>query len=111
MSPFVKRRKVGIRKVLGAFSVASILHLFSQEFIVLVLLAFVVAGPIAYYLMDQWLPKFCYRIEISWWMLALGASLSMVVALVTIGFQIIRLRWLNPGREFKIGVIKDSTDL
>jgi putative ABC transport system permease protein len=90
-----KAKEVGIRKVLGA-SVVSILHLFSQEFIALVLFAFVVAAPLSYYLMDQWLQSFAYRIEISWWILALGAAISMAIALLTIGFQTIKTAMANP---------------
>lgn len=90
-----KSKEVGIRKVLGA-SVTQIVELFSREFIVLVLLAFLIAAPLSYYFMNLWLQDFVYHIELSWWMFALGAILTVVIAIATIGYQSIKSALANP---------------
>jgi putative ABC transport system permease protein len=90
-----RTKEVGIRKVLGA-SVANILQLFSREFIMLVSIAFVIAAPLSYYFMDQWLNGFVYHIKLSWWMFALGAIFTIAIALVTISFQTVKAALSNP---------------
>jgi putative ABC transport system permease protein len=90
-----KTKEVGIRKALGA-SVGQIVGLFSKEFIILVLIAFVVAAPLAYYFMNQWLLDFTYRISLSWWMFSVGAILTIVITLLTVSYQSIRAALANP---------------
>jgi ABC-type antimicrobial peptide transport system permease subunit len=90
-----KSKEVGIRKVLGA-TVTQIVGLFSREFIVLVMVAFLIAAPLAYYFMNQWLQDFVYHIELSWWMFILGALATIVIAIVTIGYQSIKSALANP---------------
>ncbi len=90
-----KTKEIGIRKVLGA-SVASILQLFSKEFVLLVLLAFVIAAPLSYYFMNQWLTSFVYHIALSWWIFVLSALLTITIALFTISFQTIKAALSNP---------------
>jgi len=90
-----KTKEVGIRKVLGA-SIIQIVELFSREFIILIVLAFLIAAPLSYYFMNQWLQDFAYRIEISWWMFALGALLAVVIALFTVSYQSIKAALANP---------------
>ena len=88
-------KEVGIRKVLGA-SAAQIVYLFSKEFIVLVGLAFLIACPIAWYFMHQWLQDYPYRIEMSWWIFGLGGVCSILIALATASFQAVKAALANP---------------
>lgn len=90
-----KTKEVGIRKALGA-SVLQIVGLFNKEFIVLISVAFVIAAPLAFYFMNQWLMDFTYRISMSWWMFGLGASLTIVITLATISYQSVRAAMANP---------------
>lgn len=88
-------KEIGIRKVLGA-SVTSIVSLFSRSFLQLVMISFLFAVPISYWLMDNWLADFAYRIELSWWIFAGTGFLTAMMALITIGFQAIRAAIANP---------------
>jgi ABC-type antimicrobial peptide transport system permease subunit len=93
-------KEVGIRKVLGA-SIRSIIYLFSKEFIVLICIAFVIAATLAWYFMHQWLQDFAYRINLDWWLFALAAVLSLVIALITISFQAIKAALANPVKNLR----------
>jgi ABC-type antimicrobial peptide transport system permease subunit len=90
-----RTKEIGIRKVLGA-TVARIVVLLTGDFIKWVLLANVVAWPIAWYLMQHWLQDFAYRIEISWWMFALAGGSALVIALITVSMQAIKAAVANP---------------
>ncbi len=96
----VKTKEIGIRKVLGA-SVASIIRLLSKEFIVLVVAAFVIATPIAWYFMSKWLRDFAYRININWWIFLVTGVLAIVIALLTVGFQAIKAAIANPVKSLR----------
>ena len=91
----VKTKEIGIRKVLGA-SVASIIRLLSKEFIVLMVAAFVIATPVAWYFMSKWLRDFAYRININWWIFLVTGILAIIIALLTVGFQAIKAAVANP---------------
>lgn len=90
-----KTKEVGIRKVLGA-SVQQIVILFSKEFVLLVSIAFVIASPLVYMGMSQWLQDFANRIDLSWWMFALGGGFALVMALATVFFQSAKAAVANP---------------
>ena len=95
-----KTKEIGIRKVLGA-SVTSITTLLSKDFIKMVLIAVVIASPIAWWAMNKWLEEFVYRIHISWWMFAAAAVLTLLVALFTISFQAIKAARANPVKSLR----------
>ncbi|MCF0053614.1 ABC transporter permease [Dyadobacter sp. LJ53] len=93
-------KEIGVRKVLGA-SVASIVSLLSKDFVKLVFIAIVIASPIAWYVMNQWLQNFAYKIDIDWWVFAFAGLLSLTVALLTISFQSIKAGLMNPVKSLK----------
>ncbi len=93
-------KEVGIRKVLGA-SIANIIYLFSKEFIILIAIAFAIATPIAWYYMHQWLQAYAYRISISWWLIAVGGLVAIIIALTTISFQAIKAAMANPVKSLR----------
>jgi putative ABC transport system permease protein len=90
-----RTKEIGIRKVLGA-SVASVVALLSQEFVKLILLANLIAWPIAYFTMNKWLQDFAYRIDIGWWVFALAGGMALLIALVTVSTQAIKAALANP---------------
>ena len=90
-----RTKEIGIRKVLGAKS-SDIVVLIAKEFVRLVIVANIVAVPIIYYLMNSWLQKFAYRIEISYPVFIMAAFLTFLITIVTIGYQAIKASLTNP---------------
>ena len=90
-----RTKEVGIRKVMGA-SISQIVTLLSKDFMKLVIVSTLIAGPVAYYIMIGWLQGFEYHIGIEWWMFALAALGAIVIALVTLSFQAIKAAMMNP---------------
>ena len=88
-------KEMGIRKVLGA-SIASILQLFSKSFLQLIAVAFLIAAPISWWLMNDWLSGFAYRIELSWWIFMAAGFFVTLVALLTIGIQALKTALSDP---------------
>ncbi|MFB9862905.1 ABC transporter permease [Rufibacter immobilis] len=95
-----RTKEVGVRKVLGASS-ASIVGLFCKDFAQLVLIAFVIAGPISYYFMEQWLQDFTYRINIGYWVFLAACVLTLIIALTTVSVQALRAAFSNPVKALK----------
>jgi putative ABC transport system permease protein len=93
-------REISIRKVLGA-SGGNIVGMMSRDFLRLVLIATVVAFPIAWWMMHRWLQDFAYRVRMPWWVFVLAATTAMVVAVVTISFQAIRAAMANPVKTLR----------
>jgi putative ABC transport system permease protein len=90
-----RSKEIGIRKVLGA-SVTGITAMMSKDFLRLVALAFLIASPMAWWGMTQWLRDFSYRISIGWWVFALAGGSALVIALFTVSFQSVRSALANP---------------
>lgn len=95
-----RTKEIGVRKVLGA-SVKQIVQLVSKDFILLVLLAFVIAVPLAWFGMSKWLENFAYRIAISWWVFLLAGALMILIALLTLAFQTIKAAVANPVKSLR----------
>src|SRR5258705_13242749 len=78
-----RTKEIGIRKVLGA-SVSSIVIMLSKDFLQLVVLSIVIASPVAYYFLQQWLQNFAYRINISWWIFVMAGLSAILIAMITV---------------------------
>jgi len=95
-----RTKEIGIRKVLGA-AASRIMLLVSKEFIILIAIAFAVAVPIGYYFVDKWLQDFAYRIHIGWWIFVFSGVLIIAIALITVGFQAIKIAIANPVKSLR----------
>ena len=90
-----KTKEIGIRKVLGA-SVSNIVNMLSKEFLILVGIAMLIAFPLAYYWLDKMLQDYAYRINISWWIFVLAGAITIILTLLTVGWQAIKAATANP---------------
>lgn len=95
-----RTKEIGVRKVLGA-SVTGITGLLAKDFLKLVLIAIVIASPIAYWAMNQWLADFAYRIDIQWWMFAATAAIAVFIAFMTVSYQSVRAALANPVQSLR----------
>ncbi len=99
-STLQRTREIGIRKVLGA-TIPGIVNMLSKEFILLVFIAAVIAFPIAWFGMHNWLKDFAYRISIGWWVFAVAGILAFMIAITTVSFQAIRAALANPVKSLR----------
>ncbi|HEX3384889.1 MAG TPA: FtsX-like permease family protein, partial [Mucilaginibacter sp.] len=95
-----RMKEIGVRKVLGA-SVPQIVKELSKDFVRLVLVAAIIAFPIAWYAMNQWLRDFASRINISWWVFVSAGAVALVIAFATISFQAIKAALRNPVKSLR----------
>ncbi len=93
-------KEIGVRKVLGA-SVIGLTTLLSKDFLKLVLIAIVLAIPVSFYSLNQWLQKFEYRISISWWMLVMAGLATVVIAIATVSYQALKASLANPVKSLR----------
>lgn len=93
-------KEIGVRKVLGA-SVAGIVGLLSKDFLKLVIIAIVIATPLAWYVMQQWLQDFAYRINLHWWIFVLAGIIAALIAFITISFQAVKAANANPVKSLR----------
>jgi len=93
-------KEIGVRKVLGA-TVTSITTLLSKDFLKLVIISFVIASPIAWYTMNKWLETYTYRVKIEWWIFALTALLSIIIAILTVSYQALKAALANPIKNLR----------
>ena len=93
-------KEIGIRKVLGA-SVASLFASLSREFIVLVIIALLIATPLSYFAMSKWLESYQYKTSLSWWVFALSALIAIIITLITISFQTVKAALVNPVKSLR----------
>lgn len=95
-----RKKEIGVRKVLGA-KVTQITVLLSADFIKLVVIAIIIAAPIAWYAMQEWLQDFVYRIEVKWWVFALAAFTALIIAFLSVSFQAIKAATANPIKSLR----------
>lgn len=103
MASFMAERRtkeIGVRKVLGA-SVFNLWTMLSKDFVKLVGVAFLIAGPVGYYFMGEWLARYPYRAEMSWWVFVVAGAGALVVTLVTVSFQSVKAALMNPVKSLK----------
>jgi len=95
-----RTKEFGIRKVLGA-KMGTLFALLSRDFLLLVLVAFVVATPLAWWAMHVWLQNFAYHIQLEWWVFLLAGVLALVIALLTVSFQALKVAFANPVKSLR----------
>ena len=93
-------KEIGVRKVLGA-NVAGITTLLSKDFLKLVIIAFLIASPVAWYAMHTWLESYSYRIGIEWWVFVCAGLLSILIAFATVSYQAIKAALANPVKSLR----------
>jgi ABC-type antimicrobial peptide transport system permease subunit len=95
-----KTKEIGIRKVLGA-SIKDISLILSKDFLRLIIIAFFIAAPLAWLLMNKWLQDFAYRTPINWWIFAVAVLAALVTTCIAVGFQTIKAAMANPVNSLK----------
>jgi ABC-type antimicrobial peptide transport system permease subunit len=95
-----KTKEIGIRKVLGA-STASILNVINREFIIIVSLAILIGSAVGYWLMQDWLSGYAYKIDFEWWFIPMAAGVILSIAYLTVTMQALKAAQINPASTLK----------
>jgi putative ABC transport system permease protein len=95
-----RTKEIGIRKVLGA-SIQGIVGLLSADFMKLVAISFLIAAPLAWWIMNKWLQDFVYRVSFSWWIFLAAGAAALLIALVTVSFQSVKAALMNPVKSLR----------
>jgi len=93
-------KEIGVRKVLGA-TVFNLWQLLSKDFLVLVLISLIIATPVAYYFMHNWLKNYQYHADISWWIFFVTAIGALIITLITVSYQAIKAAVANPVKSLR----------
>ena len=96
----LRTKEIGIRKLLGA-SIRNIAMLLSKEYLMLILVAIIVSLPVANYFITEWLNKFAYKIEITWWLFVIPGMIVLIIALLSISWQSIKAALVNPADSLR----------
>jgi ABC-type antimicrobial peptide transport system permease subunit len=100
LTAFQRTKEIGIRKVLGS-SVFGIVQLLSKEYLQLIIVAILIASPIAWWAMNKWLQDFAFRIPIRWWLFASAGMITLVIALLTVSFHALKAARANPVKSLR----------
>ena len=95
-----RKKEIGVRKVLGA-SVFNVWNLLSKDFVMLVIISFLIAVPLSYYFMHNWLQNYSYRTQLSWWIFIAAGVGAIVITLITVSFQAIKAAIANPVKSLR----------
>jgi ABC-type antimicrobial peptide transport system permease subunit len=93
-------KEIGIRKVLGA-TAFNVWGLLCKDFVILILIAYLIASPVTYYFLSHWLENYTYRTDITWWVFALAGGGTLLITLITVSYQSIRAALLNPVKSLR----------